>query len=69
MLEDQHCAMRNTAKYAFQGELIIRSFLEHMPCPTLPYPNLPYTTLPCPFNYLPISDASFETGRPAGLEI
>ena len=45
ILEDQHCAMRNTAKCVFQSELILGSFLGHMSCPVFPYPNLPHTTL------------------------
>ena len=40
------CAMRNGAKCVFQGELILRSLLEHMPYPTLPYYTLRYPTLP-----------------------
>ena len=45
ILKDQHGAMHNMAKCVFQSEVILRSFLEHMSCPTLPYPNLPYTIL------------------------
>ena len=41
ILDGQLCAMRNRKKCVFQSELILRSFIELMSCPTLHYPTQP----------------------------